>query len=375
MIRKRKSLRSPVKREDAERFILLSLVSFAISVIVTRTFLQITGYPKLGNATLHIAHLLWGGLLLFIAALLPLIIANRWVFNTSAILSGVGVGLFIDEVGKFITQTNDYFFPPAAPIIYAFFLLTVLLYLFVRHPDKSTPRGMMYRILEDLTEVLDRDLQPHERDSMETRLAAVSQQSTDANIRELVVALAKFLDNKQLVLALHRPTLFQRIGKHAAPFFNRVFTPARLKAIIILCLGGLGVIALYNFALLLIAIPAPEPAIQVFFSPLVTRGQLRSAQETAWYFIRTMLEGGTGVMLITAGAFLTIGRNRIGILLGILGLTIWISIINLLVYYFDQFGAMLMTVIQFLVLTLVLYYRRRYLIPRLDPSTASRLRE
>src|SRR5512133_108093 len=158
MIRKIRSVRSPVKREGAERYILLSLVSFALSVIVTRTFLQMTGYPQIGNGTLHIAHVLWGGLLLFIASLLPLIFANRWMLNLSAILSGVGVGLFIDEVGKFITQTNDYFYPPAAPIIYAFFLLTLLLYLMVRRPKEHTPRGMMYRVMEDLTEVLARDL-------------------------------------------------------------------------------------------------------------------------------------------------------------------------------------------------------------------------
>src|SRR4051812_29696024 len=99
MIRKTRSVRTPVRRESSERYILLSLVSFAASVVLTRTFLQLTGYPQLGNSQLHIAHVLWGGLLLFIASLLPLILANRWVFNLTAILSGVGVGLFIDEVG------------------------------------------------------------------------------------------------------------------------------------------------------------------------------------------------------------------------------------------------------------------------------------
>src|SRR5512133_4047535 len=107
MIRKIRSNRSPVKREGAERYLFLSLISFAMSVIFTRTFLELTGYPKMGNSTLHIAHVLWGGLLLFIASLLPLIFANRWMYNAGAVLAGLGVGLFIDEVGKFITSTND----------------------------------------------------------------------------------------------------------------------------------------------------------------------------------------------------------------------------------------------------------------------------
>ncbi|MFN2236595.1 MAG: hypothetical protein ACK2U1_20385, partial [Anaerolineales bacterium] len=53
----------PVKREGAEKYLLYTLLSFAVSVVLTRLFLEITGYPKLGNSELHIAHVLWGGLL------------------------------------------------------------------------------------------------------------------------------------------------------------------------------------------------------------------------------------------------------------------------------------------------------------------------
>src|SRR3954447_26074324 len=91
-------IRKPVKREDAEQYLVITLLGFAASVILIRLCLELTGYPQLGNSELHIAHVLWGGLLLFAASLLPLFFANRWVYKVSALLAGVGVGLFIDEV-------------------------------------------------------------------------------------------------------------------------------------------------------------------------------------------------------------------------------------------------------------------------------------
>ena len=63
------------------------MLSFAASVALTRLFLDLTGYPRLGGEGFHFAHVLWGGLALFIAALLPLIFANRWVYLADAILA------------------------------------------------------------------------------------------------------------------------------------------------------------------------------------------------------------------------------------------------------------------------------------------------
>jgi hypothetical protein len=126
------------RRSRAERYLVFTIAAFAVTVAGVRWYLDLAGYPTIGGGGLHVAHVLWGGLALFIAALLPLLYVGRRALLISALLAGVGVGLFIDEVGKFLTTSNDYFFAPAAPIIYGSILLLVLLWLLVRRQRGTT---------------------------------------------------------------------------------------------------------------------------------------------------------------------------------------------------------------------------------------------
>jgi len=123
-------------RPTAERHLLLLIVSFVVALVGTRWFLDLTGYPQVGGGELHVAHMLWGGLLLILAALVILIVASPRSFDVAAILAGAGTGLFIDEVGKFITASNDYFYPPAAPLIYGLLLVLILVFLVLRHAGR-----------------------------------------------------------------------------------------------------------------------------------------------------------------------------------------------------------------------------------------------
>jgi hypothetical protein len=218
------SIRTPVKRENAERYVLLSLVSFAATVILTRGFLALTGYPQLGGGELHIAHVLWGGLFLFIGGLIPLILANRWALNYSAILNGIGVGLFIDEIGKFITQSNNYFYPPAAPIIYAFFLLTVLVYFQVRRPPSRNPRAEMYRVLEGITEILDGDLEPAELKDLKSRIQKITQNISDPDSSRLAQNLMHYLDTHDFQLNSDSPNILYRIYFQVKDTFDKLIS-------------------------------------------------------------------------------------------------------------------------------------------------------
>ena len=201
----------PVQRRGAERYLQLTVLSFAASVSLTRLILELTGYPQLGNETLHIAHVLYGGVFLYTASLLPLLYANRWAYTWSAILSGLGVGFFIDEVGKFITQTNDYFFPAAAPIIYAFFLLTVLLYQRFKKDPQPDVRGSLYTVIEILQEVLDHSFEPHEQEEMRLRLNYIIKEARNPNFKSLAQELSDFVESDALQTVTEKPNLFDKI--------------------------------------------------------------------------------------------------------------------------------------------------------------------
>jgi len=108
--------------------------SFFITAITTilsvRFYLKLTGYPQIGNSTLHISHLLPGSLLMLAAIIVLLGAVNRAARGFAAVIAGIGFGLVWDELGKFITQDNNYFFSATPGLIYITFMI---LYLIVRY--------------------------------------------------------------------------------------------------------------------------------------------------------------------------------------------------------------------------------------------------
>jgi hypothetical protein len=333
-------------------------LSFAASVVLTRLFLEVTGYPQLGSGELHIAHVLWGGLFLFAATLFALIMSNRWVFPLAAVLGGIGVGLFIDEVGKFITASNDYFHPAAAPIIYATFLLTVFLYLRVRRPKDSNQRTELYWALTTLEEVLDHNLEQFEYRQIQARLSRVSAETKNPVYKSLATHLLEFLHSEYVEIVSVEPTWWARFFERLQRWNETWLTRARLKAVLVGGLLALGGLELRDLVQLLSSVQDPGQ-FKAMVSMWTELGNIDSIASIFWFVSRVVVDGSVGFLLILSSLLMAIRRDRAAVSLAVLTLLFALTAANLLAFYVDQFSTIVTALIQFLLLITALLLQQR----------------
>src|ERR1700682_6379240 len=172
----------------AGRYVDLFVVGGVSAVLAIRFILRISGYPSLGGARFHIAHMLWGGLLMAIALLLCLSFLGNRTRLWGALIGGVGFGFFIDEIGKFITRDNNYFYQPSIALIYITFVLIYLAFRDLQLRRVISREEYLVNALNDFEEAIINDLQPDERDRARRYLAAIASQD------ELTLGLGALID-------------------------------------------------------------------------------------------------------------------------------------------------------------------------------------
>ena len=135
--------RYALRSADLGRRLDLFLVCAVGSVIANRVFLIITGYPQLGNGTLHISHAIWGALMMAVAIIFAIsfLAPNNRTFI--AFIGGCGFGWFIDELGKFITRDVNYFFQPTIALIYMVFIAMYLVFRGIQRRDLGPDEAVL----------------------------------------------------------------------------------------------------------------------------------------------------------------------------------------------------------------------------------------
>lgn len=347
------------RRDGGQHFLLITIVAFAVTVMAVRVFLDTVGYPKVGGGGLHVAHMLWGGLLLVVAAILLQLFVGRRTLTLSALAAGIGVGLFIDEVGKFITESNDYFFAPAAPVIYGAILVLVLFWLVARRDDQPGAPEAIHGAIEALHDLADGQLTASGRDRAVRRLDAAGATPGTADLGGGLLAI---LGPPETEAHLAQPGWVERGGAGA---LGRRYLPDRLERLLVrigLLLNSLE--AIFGLVFVLIILGGEDlPVAQ-------SSGPIEIPEDPVWLLLLGLVWVVVG--LATAVALVISLRGHHVRAMAVAQYAVLISLVagGLLSTYVSQLGALSNVLLQLLLLLLVVDQRRRLALTDTGSSAA-----
>lgn len=200
---------------DAGAYLDAFLVTAVGAVILIRLSLHLTGYPRVGGDSFHIAHVLWGGLLMAAALVVVMSFLGRTALRWAVFLGGLGFGVFIDEVGKFVTKDNDYFFQPSVAIMYATFVVLYLLGRLIQSHRGFARSEYLVNSLVEMEELALQDLDRVEKERAKTYLAKSDPENPLTKALETALARAELVPRSE-------PRRFSRIRTGLQDLYQRV---------------------------------------------------------------------------------------------------------------------------------------------------------
>ena len=251
-------------------------------------------------------------------------------------------------MGKFITETNDYFFAPAAPIIYGAVLLLLLVWLVASRSGSPTRAEAAQAAVEAVRDLVDGRLTAADRDRAVERLRA----SMAGEVPTAVEA--------GLLAALSGPGTDARL---AAPgWLDRGDGDRLLRRILsdraerILVRIGLGLSVLSAVAGVLVAIVILGGEIPALPDP---SGPIEAPTEPVWGLLIALVWIVVGVANGAALVMSLAGRHPRAMAVAQYAVLTELVAGGLLNVYVSQVGALTSVVVQVLLLLLILDQRRR----------------
>jgi hypothetical protein len=189
----------PIRDAEGAGHVELFLVATVVTITVTRLYLQLTGFPQIGSTSgLHVAHVLFGGVFMLVAMVMFMLLLGRSSRWLATLLAGIGFGLFIDEVGKFLTQDNNYFFKPAVAVMYLFLILIYVVGAFLTRRRALSDRELVVNALKMMQEMAADNLDQYEASELRRMLRAASPSQP---LRDPLVGVAEELKLEPLEVA------------------------------------------------------------------------------------------------------------------------------------------------------------------------------
>jgi hypothetical protein len=221
-----------------ESFFLAAVASF----LGIRWFLAITDYPRIGSNGIHIAHMLWGGLLMLLALLLLMAFLDRSIGQVAAAIAGLGFGTFIDEIGKFVTADNDYFYRPAVALVYAAFVVAFLVARAFVGQRRLSEAEAIANALRLLAESADGPIEPEDRARIARLLAWADPHAEGTKLIERYLA--------ELPGTAERTSLREALGRRVAAAYEAVMATEWAERALTIAVIVYGTVAVVGVALI-----------------------------------------------------------------------------------------------------------------------------
>jgi hypothetical protein len=265
-----------VRARDQLKIFLLAAVS---SLLLVRLYLHLTGYPQIGSGDLHIAHMLWGGALMLAALVVSLAFLGTRSRSIVAVVGGAGFGIFIDELGKFVTSDNNYFYKPAVGLIYAIFIIIYLVANFLSQQRHISSREYQLNALSQLEEAIAQNLDPKEKTGINKLLARADQNDP------VTKQLQKLLDSANTI-PRPRPNIFNRFLSSLDKTYKKFW--GQRHSSLWVQIFFLGEVALFVIGVLATICSGVDSALDVFnghlsYSKAIVLGQLISSLVAAGF--------------------------------------------------------------------------------------------
>jgi hypothetical protein len=212
-----------------------------------------------------------------------------------------------------------------------------------------------------MEEVLERELDEVERGSLEARLHFIADHADYPEQARLAKELLEFVQAKDTPTVQRRPGWIEHLLKRAEELDQKWLTQFRLKTILVAGLAIMGAWAMVDLAQWIFDLASKSPShLEQLLQHLIAVGRLNSLTGLTWLAAETALKAGFGViLLISAGLFLG-RRDQQAIRIGFFGLLLFLTGVNLLEVYWDQFATIPTALIQFTLLLILIHYRRRF---------------
>ena len=351
--------RGPVPRADGARSVRLVAVAFGVTVVVTRLYLALTGYPQIGGGNYHLAHALWGGLLLMVGGIVALLWSKPLGAADDRGVCGRGVG------GCSSTRSASSS-PPATTTSPRWPLRSS-----TRSSSPSSgwrswpgtrgldrPRSLAYAVAVRLKDLGDGPLRPGTRTALVRDLALLEAESSRPDLAAYAAALRPVVDAAPVEEPSHRfRPLVARLVRAEA-----ILVP-RWVARIAIAAGAavLGLLSLIGLVVL-VALGRSDPDVQVILDDQVVPPGTRPPM----LVVASAGEAVVGALLLVAAVALLLGRDRTGTRLVRIGLIVALAGVNVALGYLDAELVVVAVVAELALLVLVGRYRARF--PRLTPG-------